>query len=112
MLMSGCPKIFIHRSCFDIDDRNDQAALLKHYLTHHSDVLNKCKNISSAWKVAFFEEPDPKIIDRRETHWRDLLEDKTHIQHLEDGVAACEMMEDRFFKKLYLFNLISSSNFI
>ena len=61
----------------NIDDRNDQAALLKHYLTHHSDVLNKCKNISSAWKVAFVEEPDPANIDRRETHWRDLLEDKT-----------------------------------
>ena len=60
----------------DLDDRNDQAALLKHYLTHHPDVLKKCKNISSAWRVAFIEEPDPTNIDMRETHWRDLLEDK------------------------------------
>ena len=60
----------------DLDNKNDQAALLKHYLTHHPDVLKKCKNISSAWRVAFIEEPDPTNIDMRETHWRDLLEDK------------------------------------
>ena len=60
----------------NLDDRNDQAALLKHYMSHHPDVLNQCKRISSAWRVAFIEEPDPTNIDLRETHWRDLLEDR------------------------------------
>ena len=60
----------------DFEDRNDQAALLKHYMTHHPDKLSQCKEISSAWKVAFLEEPDASRMDTRETHWRDLLEDK------------------------------------
>ena len=60
----------------DIDDRNDQAALLKHYLAHNPDELNNCQDISSSWKVAFLEEPAPTNIDVQETHWKDLLEDK------------------------------------
>ena len=60
----------------DFDERNDQAALLKHYLAHHPDELKNCSDISSSWKVAFLEEPAPTTIDVKETHWRDLLEDK------------------------------------
>ena len=93
----------------NIDDRNDQAALLKHYLTHHSDVLNKCKNISSAWKVAFVEEPDPANIDRRETHWRDLLEDKTLTVNIQKMVwPRVRWWKIVFKNKLYLLNLISN----
>ena len=97
----------------NIDDRNDQAALLKHYLTHHSDVLNECKNIISAWKVAFVEEPDPAILtDERRiggTFWR--------IKHSQSTSRRwCGRVWDDgrlFFKnKLYLLNLILITNSI
>ena len=70
----------------NVDDRNDQAALLKHYITCHPDQLQLCRDISSAWKVAFMEEPSSHLIDLRETHWRDLLEDRTHIVNIQKMV--------------------------
>ena len=60
----------------DFDEWSDQAALLKHYMIHHPDELNNCSDISLSWKVAFLGEPAPTTIDVKETHWRDLLEDK------------------------------------
>ena len=70
----------------NVDCKNDQAALRKHYLARHPDQLQWCSEISSAWKVAFLEEPSVHLIDMRETHWRDLLEDKKAIVNIQKMV--------------------------
>lgn len=70
----------------NVDDRNDKAALLKHYITCHPGQLTRCKDISSAWTVAFIEEPSTHLIDVRETHWRDLLEDRRNLVNIQKMV--------------------------
>ena len=72
-----------HWNTRDIDDKNDHAALLKHYISVHSDAQNVCQEISAAWKVAFLEEPSSYLLDMRETHWRGMLEDKSSLVNLQ-----------------------------
>ena len=54
---------------------NDHAALLKH-ISVHSDALHVCQEISAALKVAFLEDPSSYLLGIRETHCRDMLEDR------------------------------------
>ena len=63
--------------------QNDHAALLKLYISVHSDSLNLCQEISAAWNVAFLEEPSSYLLDMRERHWRDMLEDKSSLGNLQ-----------------------------
>ena len=72
-----------HWHTSDTDDKNDHAALLKHYMSVHPDALNVCQEISAAWKVAFLEEPSPYLLDTNETHWRDMLEYKSSHVNLQ-----------------------------
>ena len=61
----------------DINEKNDQAALLKHFINCHKE--NTIPKFSEAWKVVFLEEPSPTQLDIRETHWRDILETKNVV---------------------------------
>ena len=67
-----------------MDENNDKAALLKHYSKCHGDKIN-C-DLTSAWKVAFLEEPDGKLMDAKEAHWRDRLECKNNFINIQSMV--------------------------
>jgi len=67
-----------------MDENNDKVTLLKHYSKCHGDKIN-C-DLTSAWKVAFLEEPDGKLMDAKEAHWRDRLECKNNFINIQSMV--------------------------
>ena len=68
----------------DVDnERNDKAALLKHYKNCHNNHMQKNNSISSAWQVIFLEEPSAPTLDKRETHWRDVLEVEVNVVNIQ-----------------------------
>ena len=70
----------------NMEEHNDQQALLKHYFKYHNDKMNDGLELSSAWKVIFLEQPPAHILDTRETHWRDKLENRDALVNIQNMV--------------------------
>ena len=69
-----------------MEEHNDQQALLKHYFKYHSDKMNGGLELNSAWKVIFLEQPPAHILDARETHWQDKLENRDALVNIQNMV--------------------------